>query len=363
MQSVIHTDSVPGRANRNLYLPLPADTYSKTSMKTILARLFDHEYLSRDEAAAVLTEIASGAHNEVQIAAFITVFQMRPPSVHELLGFRDALLQLAVPFHLDGLESIDIVGTGGDHKNTFNISTLSAVVAAGAGYKVTKHGSYGVSSAVGSSNVLSALGYHFTNDTELLRRQLDEAGLCFLHAPLFHPALKEVAPVRRQMGMKTIFNLLGPLVNPAQPTHNLFGTSGLEIARLYQYVMQETERRFIIIYALDGYDEISLTGPFKVYRNTGEHTLAPEDIGAGRIAPEALFGGDTEAEAAEIFKAVLENRATPAQVEVVCANAGMAIHCFHPERAMEDCMAEARESIVSGRAKRTLERLLMLCGG
>lgn len=163
--------------------------------------------------------------------------------------------------------------------------------------------------------------------------------------------------------MKTIFNLLGPLVNPAQPTHNLFGTSGLEIARLYQYVMQETERRFIIIYALDGYDEISLTGPFKVYRNTGEHTLAPEDIGAGRIAPEALFGGDTEADAAEIFKAVLDNRATPAQVEVVCANAGMAIHCFHPERPMEDCMAEARESIESGRAKRTLERLLALCGG
>lgn len=330
-------------------------------MKTILARLFDHEYLSREEAAAVLAEIASGAHNAVQVAAFTTVYQMRPPSVHELMGFRDALLHLAVPFHLHGMESIDIVGTGGDHKNTFNISTLSAVVVAGAGYKVTKHGSYGVSSAVGSSNVLQALGYHFTNNTDLLRRQLDEAGLCFLHAPLFHPALKEVAPVRQQMGMRTIFNLLGPLVNPVQPTHNLFGTSGLEIARLYQYVMQETRRRFIIIYALDGYDEISLTGLFKIYRNTGEHTLSPEDIGAARIAPEALFGGNTDVEAAEIFTAVLDNQATPAQIQVVCANAGMAIHCFHPERQVEDCIAEAKESIESGRAKQVMEKLLRLC--
>ncbi len=327
-------------------------------MKAILSRLFDHEQLSRAEAAAVLGEIAQGAHNPVQVAAFITVFQMRPPVVQELQGFRDALLQLAVPFDLQGMETIDIVGTGGDHKNTFNISTLSAVVVAGAGYKVTKHGSYGVSSSVGSSNVLAALGYQFTNDTAVLRRQLDKAGICFLHAPLFHPALKAVAPIRQQMGMKTVFNLLGPLVNPAQPRYNLLGTSGLETSRLYQYVMQETGRRFAVIHSLDGYDEISLTGPFKVHRNTGEYTLSPEDLGTLRVDPAELFGGHTDADAAEIFKAVLENRGTPAQTRVVCANAGMAIHCIRPEQSLEDCMAEAQESLQSGRARTVLARIL-----
>ncbi len=327
-------------------------------MKTILSRLFDHEQLSRPEATAVLGEIAQGAHNPVQVAAFITVFQMRPPAVQELQGFRDALLQLAVPFDLQGLETIDIVGTGGDHKNTFNISTLSAVVVAGAGYKVTKHGSYGVSSSVGSSNVLAALGYRFTSDTSALLRQLDKAGLCFLHAPLFHPALKEVAPIRLQMGMKTVFNLLGPLVNPAQPRYNLLGTSGLDTSRLYQYVMQETGRRFAVIHSLDGYDEISLTAPFKVHRNAGEYTLLPEDLGATRVDPAELFGGHTDADAAEIFKAVLENRATPGQTLVVCANAGMAIHCVHPERSLPDCMGEAQESLHSGRALEALKKVL-----
>lgn len=327
-------------------------------MKNILTRLFDHEQLSREEAAAVLAEIAGERYNPVQVASFITVFQMRPPAVQELQGFRDALLQLAVPFDVEGLETIDIVGTGGDHKNTFNISTLAAVAVAGAGYKVTKHGSYGVSSSVGSSNVLAALGYRFTNDTAVLSRHLEEAGLCFLHAPLFHPALKAVAPIRQQMGMKTIFNLLGPLVNPVQPSHNLLGASGLETSRLYQYVMQETGRSFAVIYSLDGYDEISLTGPFKVYRNSGEYTLTPEAFGAGRVAPADLFGGHTDAEAAGIFKAVLDNRGTPAQMQVVYANAGMAIQCLRPERRLEDCIAEARESVESGRAKKAFERIV-----
>ena len=327
-------------------------------MKNILSRLFDHELLSREAAAAVLSEIAAEKYNPVQVASFITVFQMRPPAVQELQGFRDALLQLAVPFDLEGMESIDIVGTGGDHKNTFNISTLAAVVVAGAGYKVTKHGSYGVSSSVGSSNVLAALGYRFTNDTSVLRRQLEEAGLCFLHAPLFHPALKAVAPIRQQMGMKTVFNLLGPLVNPAQPSHNLLGVSGLETSRLYQYVMQETGRSFAVIYSLDGYDEISLTGPFKVYRNSGEYTLTPEAFGSSRIAPAELFGGDTDEEAAAIFKSVLDNSGTPAQMQVVYANAGMAIHCLRPEQSLQDCVAEARESIASGRAREVFRKVL-----
>lgn len=327
-------------------------------MKKILARLFEHERLSRAEAAQVMLEIAQGVHNPTQIAAFMAVYQMRPPNVQEIQGFRDALLQLAVPFDTQGLPTVDIVGTGGDHKNTFNISTLSAVVVAGAGYKVTKHGSYGVSSSVGSSDVLTALGYTFTNDTARLRRQLDQAGLCFLHAPLFHPALKTVAPVRRELGMKTLFNLLGPLVNPAQPRYNLLGTASLDTARLYQYVMQETERDFVIVHALDGYDEISLTGPVKAHSRHTETTLLPEDLGAPRLRPEDLQGGHTAADAADIFRAVLENRATPAQEQAVCANAGMAIHCIKPTQSLPDCMAEARESIQSGRARAALLRVL-----
>lgn len=327
-------------------------------MKSILSRLFDHEQLSRQEAAAILTEIAEGRHNPAQVASFITAFQMRPPAVQELEGFRDALLRLAVPFDLRGQQTIDIVGTGGDNKNTFNISTLAALVVAGAGYKVTKHGSYGVSSSVGSSNVLEALGYRFTNDTDLLYRQLEKAGICFLHAPLFHPALKEVAPIRRQMGLKTVFNLLGPLVNPAQPTHNLLGVSSLDISRLYQYVMQESGRRFAIVHSLDGYDEISLTGPFKVFQNSGEYTLQPEDTGSARVHPDALFGGHTDMEAAGIFRAILDNSGTQMQAQVVCANAGLGIRCLRPERSLVECIEEARESLESGRAAQVLAKVL-----
>ncbi|MCB0546012.1 MAG: anthranilate phosphoribosyltransferase, partial [Phaeodactylibacter sp.] len=203
-------------------------------MKQILSRLYEHERLSREEAREVLLNISRGQYNHMQVASFITVYQMRSVSIQELQGFRDALLELCIPVNLNGTEAIDIVGTGGDSKNTFNVSTLSSVVVAGAGYKVAKHGSYGVSSAVGSSNVLMALGYEFTNDQEQLKRQLDRSNICFLHAPLFHPAMKEVVPVRKQLGVKTFFNMLGPLVNPAQPSHQLFGTFSLELARMYQ---------------------------------------------------------------------------------------------------------------------------------
>jgi anthranilate phosphoribosyltransferase len=253
---------------------------------------------------------------------------------------------------------MDIVGTGGDGKNTFNISTTSAIVVAGAGYKVTKHGSYGVSSSVGSSNVLMALGYEFTNDTDILKRQLDTANICFLHAPLFHPALKEVVPVRKDLKMKTFFNMLGPLVNPAQPSHQLFGTFSLELSRLYQYIMQQTGRQFSIVYALDGYDEISLTGKFKLRTNATERLLGPEDLGKPTLLQSDLYGGETAEEAAEIFKSVLSNTATPAQIAVVIANAGMAIHCIKPAQSIEDCLAEAKESIVSGKALATLHQLI-----
>ncbi|MCH2084409.1 MAG: anthranilate phosphoribosyltransferase [Saprospiraceae bacterium] len=327
-------------------------------MKKILSRLFEHEKLSRAEAKEVLIKIAKGEYNHVQISSFATVYNMRPISIAELQGFRDALLELCVPFDLNGIETMDIVGTGGDGKNTFNISTTSAIVVAGAGYKVTKHGSYGVSSSVGSSNVLMALGYEFTNDTDILKRQLDTANICFLHAPLFHPALKEVVPVRKDLKMKTFFNMLGPLVNPAQPSHQLFGTFSLELSRLYQYIMQQTGRQFSIVYALDGYDEISLTGKFKLRTNATERLLGPEDLGKPTLLQSDLYGGETAEEAAEIFKSVLSNTATPAQIAVVIANAGMAIHCIKPAQSIEDCLAEAKESIVSGKALATLHQLI-----
>ncbi|MCG8327977.1 MAG: anthranilate phosphoribosyltransferase [Chitinophagales bacterium] len=327
-------------------------------MKNILTKLFEHQKLSRQEAREVLLNISNAAYNPIQVASFMTVYQMRPISIHELQGFRDALLELCVPFDLEGIESIDIVGTGGDKKNTFNISTLSSVVVAGAGYKVTKHGSYGVSSSVGSSNVLQALGYQFTNDKDELKRQLEKANICFLHAPLFHPAMKEVVPIRRDLGMKTFFNMLGPLVNPIQPTHQLFGTFSLELSRLYQYIMQETGRRFSIVYALDGYDEVSLTGAFRLRTNEADTVLQPEDIGRKRLLPQELHGGDTAEEAANIFMDVLRNESTAAQQEVVVANAGLAIQCMQPKKSLEDCMAEARESILSQRALQNLLKLV-----
>ena len=327
-------------------------------MKTILSKLFAHQSLSQDEARDVLLGIARESYNDVQIASFVTVYQMRAITIAELAGFRDALLELAVPLELDGLPTLDIVGTGGDGKNTFNISTTSAVVIAGAGYKVTKHGSYGVSSSVGSSDVLLALGYEFSNDSETLKRQLDQANICFLHAPMFHPAMKAVVPVRKQLGMKTFFNMLGPLVNPIQPTHQVFGTFSLELSRLYHYIMQDSGRQYAIVYALDGYDEISLTGPAKVRTNQQETVLKAPDFGLQAVSATDLHGGDTADEAKSIFLNVLNSEATAAQKNVVCANAGLAIHTIHPEKSLVDCVAEARESIESGRARKVLEGLV-----
>ena len=297
-------------------------------------------------------------YNPVQVASFATVYNLRPITTEELSGFRDALLDLCVPVDLEGRTTIDIVGTGGDGKHTFNISTTAAVVVAGAGYAVTKHGSYGVSSSVGSSNVLMALGYEFTNDRVVLLRQLDRANLCFFHAPLFHPALKSVVPIRKQLGMKTFFNMLGPLVNPAQPSHQLFGTFSLELARLYHYVLQNDEKRYTVVYALDGYDEIALTGPASIFDQRGHRTLTPEDFELPKVTPSDLYGGDTAEEAARIFLNVLNNEATPAQQAAVCANAGLAIHTLHPEKSLPECVSEARESIHSGRAFATLQALV-----
>jgi anthranilate phosphoribosyltransferase len=327
-------------------------------MKKILENLIQYKSLSREEAREVLVKISEGAYNESQIAAFITVYLMRSITVEELSGFRDALLELCVPFDTEGMSTIDVCGTGGDGKNTFNISTLSAFVLAGAGYKVTKHGNYGVSSVSGSSNVLEHFGYQFTNDKSLLMKQLEMNNICFLHAPLFHPALKSVGPIRKQLGIKTFFNMLGPLVNPARPKQQMVGVFSLELARLYQYIFQKTDTNYSIVYGLDGYDEVSLTDDVKVKTAFSETILSPQSFGKQPLTQNQIFGGDSVEEAAAIFLQVLENKGTVAQRDVVTANTALAIQCFKPNVSLLDCIAEAEESLVSGKALESFKNSL-----
>ncbi|MDH3649227.1 MAG: anthranilate phosphoribosyltransferase [Saprospiraceae bacterium] len=325
-------------------------------MQKILEDLFQHRKLSRQEAHDLLVEISKGQYSDVHLACFLSVFKMRPITVEELQGFRDALLRLCNPIDLGGIDSIDIVGTGGDSKNTFNISTLASFIVAGAGYKVTKHGNYGVSSVSGSSNVLEHLGYAFTKDPDDLMRRLDTCGICFFHAPLFHPAMKALGPVRRAMGMKTFFNMLGPLVNPARPKRHFLGVFNLNLARLYHYILQAEEQPFGVVYSLDGYDEISLTSTFSLKTNDADLYLTPEDIGMQRVRPEELYGGHDVIEAAKIFTTILAGDGSKAQNEVVEVNAGAAIQIFHPERSLVECIDIAKESLQSGRAMACLKK-------
>ena len=323
-------------------------------MKKTLNKLFNHQHLSHQDAYEVLTRIGRGEFNHSQIAAFLTVYLMRNISVDELKGFRDALLDLCLKIDLSEFETVDVCGTGGDGKDTFNISTLSAFVIAGAGYKVAKHGNYGVSSACGSSNVLEYLGYSFTNDESTLKRQLEQANFCMMHAPLFHPAMKNVGPIRKELGMKTFFNMLGPLVNPSFPRKQLVGVFNLEIARIYNYLLQNSEKDYTILHSLDGYDEISLTGNFKAISNAGEKLFSPEDIGFNTLNQEDIYGGSTVKESAEIFVNILKNQATKKQKNVVIANAAFAINLFEKNKSLEECQALARESLESGKALEVL---------
>ncbi|MGC9151944.1 MAG: anthranilate phosphoribosyltransferase [Microbacter sp.] len=330
-------------------------------MKELLYRLFDHQYLHRDEAKTVLTNMAEGKYNEAQIAAFVTVYLMRSITVDELMGFREALLEMRVPISLNEYDPIDIVGTGGDNHNTFNISTLSCFVVAGAGYKVTKHGNYGATSVSGASNVMEQHGVKFTRDNDLLRRSIEETNIAYLHAPLFNLALKAVAPVRKALQVRSFFNVLGPLVNPVQPRHYVLGVFNLKMARLYYYLYQQEQGlTFSIVHSLDGYDEISLTDDFKIINNAGETMIAPEQIGFQRIPQEALSGGETPQQAAEIFDRVLANKATDAQKNVVIINSAVAIRTIHPELSLEACIDQARVSIESGAALRTFKKFLDL---
>lgn len=327
-------------------------------MKDTLYKLFEHQYLGRDEARRILQNIASGAYNDAQIASLITVFLMRSISVEELTGFREALLDMRVPVDLSDYKPIDIVGTGGDGKNTFNVSTASCFVVAGASYPVVKHGNYGATSVSGASNVMEKHGVKFTADIDQLRRSMDTCGIAYLHAPLFNPALKAVAPVRKNLGVRSFFNMLGPLVNPVIPTYQLLGVYSLPLLRLYSYTYQVSETRFAVVHSLDGYDEISLTSEFKVAMPEKEKVYTPESLGFARCREEELFGGDTPEDAAKIFDAVLQNTATNPQRNCVIANAAFAIQVICPEKKIADCITEARESLESGRALDTFRKFI-----
>jgi anthranilate phosphoribosyltransferase len=331
-------------------------------MKDILNHLFAGNSLSKAEAQQILVYIAEGKYSEAEIASFLTVFRMRQIKAEELAGFRQALLDLCVSIDLSEYNTIDVVGTGGDGKNTFNISTLSAFVLAGAGIKVTKHGNYGLSSVSGSSNMFEYFGYQFSNDQSKLRREVEEAGICFLHAPLFHPAMKSVAPVRRALKVKTLFNMMGPIINPSFPKNQLVGVYDLDVMDLYHEVFKETGQNYLIVHSLDGYDEISLTGDARYVSNLTEDSLSPADFGFLPVTQDELFGGETVAEAAKIFQSVLEVTATDAQKNVVIANAALGIQCVYPERSLIDCVAEAAESLKSKKALGAFKKLMELNG-
>ena len=328
-------------------------------MKKILTRLIQYQQLEKEEAKQIIIKIADGQYNTSQIASFLTIYMMRNISLNELEGFREALQELCINVDLSEFNTIDLCGTGGDGKNTFNISTLSSFVTAGAGIKVTKHGNYGVSSGCGSSNVLEAIGIKFSNDKDFLKRSIEKAGICFLHAPLFHPAMKNVAPVRKQLGLKTFFNILGPIVNPSFPKNQLIGVFNLELARLYSYLFQKTNINYTILHGLDGYDEISLTGNTKIYTKKSEKILKPDDFGVIPTKPESISGGKDISSSVKIFMDVIKNNGTDAQNNVVCANAGMAIATILKVSHIEG-FEKAKESLKSGKALQSLVKLQKL---
>lgn len=328
-------------------------------MKDILNRLINNQTLSRDEAKEVLTGLATGQYNNSQVASFLTIYLMRAIRVQELEGFRDAMLELCNQVDLNGYNSIDVCGTGGDGKNTFNISTISSFIVAGADVHVAKHGNYGVSSVSGSSNVLEYLGVKFSGNADQMKRSIDASGICFMHAPLFHPAMKNVAPIRKKLGVKTFFNMLGPMVNPAFPPNQLVGVFSLELARLYGYLYQNTDKQFSIIHSLDGYDEISLTSDFKLISNNAEALISPIQLGFSSLKQVDLHGGVTVKESAEIFRKILGGKGTDAQNHAVLANAGLAISTVK-QFPHTDGINEAKESLSSGKALQSFKNFLSI---
>ncbi|MFC5873562.1 anthranilate phosphoribosyltransferase [Chryseobacterium arachidis] len=327
-------------------------------MKEILQYLFNHHTLSKSEAKAIMIEIAQNKFNATEVTAFISIFLMRNITLEELKGFREALLQMAVPVNLSTIDTIDIVGTGGDGKNTINISTLASFVVAGTGQKVAKHGNYGASTITGSSNVMEALGYQFKKTSEELNQDLEKANICFLHAPYFHPALQSVVTLRKSLGLRTFFNLLGPLVNPAKPRLSVIGVYNLEIARIYQYLLQKEIRDFVLVQGMDGYDEISLTHDSKIITKNGENIYSAEDLGFKTVNPENIKAGNTPEETAKIFRNILEGKGTESQNAVVLANAAVALYYTNKFGTYDDCLNLAKDSLESGKALHCLKQLV-----
>lgn len=331
-------------------------------MKHILQYLFEHKTFSREAAKEALVNIGKGLYNEHEVTAFMTVYLMRSITIDELLGFRDALMELCVKSDLGQYDAMDIVGTGGDGKNTFNISTLACFIVAGTGQKVAKHGNYGASSVSGASNVMEQMGYKFSNDGDKLKKEIEQANICFLHAPMFHPALKTVGSIRKNLAMRTFFNMLGPMANPANPAYQLVGVYNLEMARIYNYLLQKGGKPFTIIHSLDGYDEISLTSDTKVITQEGERVMTPEQLGKRMVMAEDISGGDTVEEAAAIFRKILDREGSWAQNAVVLANAAMALQCTGNYKTYDEAYHAVVESLESGRARECLKKLVSLQG-
>ncbi|BBD46837.1 MAG TPA: anthranilate phosphoribosyltransferase [Petrimonas sp.] len=327
-------------------------------MKHILVKLLDYQYLSRDESRELLIAIVRGEVPDTQVAALITIFLMRSISVEEVLGFREALVEMRVPVDLKEYKAIDIVGTGGDGKNTFNISTSACFVVAGAGYPVVKHGNYGATSVSGSSNAMEQQGVKFTTDIHVLRKSIEAANIAYLHAPFFSPALKAVAPVRKSLGVRNFFNVLGPLINPSDPEYQLLGVYDLSMSRLYSYIYQASRKKFGIVHSLDGYDEISLTGQFKVVTNKGEQLFMPEELGFNRVRQEEIFGGNTIEDVVSVFNRVLNCTATQPQMDVVIANAAFAIQIIENKKTIAECIEIAKNSLYGKKALNALKKFV-----
>ena len=327
-------------------------------MKHILVKLLDYQYLSRDESRELLIAIVRGEVPDTQVSALITIFLMRSISVEEVLGFREALVEMRVPVDLKEYRAIDIVGTGGDGKNTFNISTSACFVVAGAGYPVVKHGNYGATSVSGSSNAMEQQGVKFTTDIHVLRKSIEATNIAYLHAPFFSPALKAVAPVRKSLGVRNFFNVLGPLINPSDPEYQLLGVYDLSMSRLYSYIYQASRKKFGIVHSLDGYDEISLTGQFKVVTNKGEQLFMPEELGFNRVRQEEIFGGNTIEDVVSVFNRVLNCTATQPQMDVVIANAAFAIQIIENKKPIAECIEIAKNSLYGKKALNALKKFV-----
>lgn len=327
-------------------------------MKDTLQYLFEGNKLTREQAKNSLLEVGKGQHSEAEFASFLTVFRMRPIDSQELAGFRDAMFELSTKIDLSEFNGMDIVGTGGDGKNTFNISTLACFVVAGAGVNITKHGNYAASSNSGSSNVLEYLGYKFSNDANKLKTDLEKGGFCFLHAPLFHPAFKHIAPVRRALKVPTFFNILGPMINPSSPKYQLLGVNNTENFQHYKNVYETLDINFAVVNSTDGYDEISLTSDTRIGLKGTEKFLSPGDFNLKPVQAEKLYGGDSVEDAAKIFMNVLEGKGTEEQTNVVLANAGLALQVVYPEKELSDCVALARESLNGGKALQSLKSVI-----